>query len=172
MENKTQIRFAVTAQLIRNFVFAAKYLPSSSVIHLLWLQSPVCVWPGRKLWRQVLSWRGVLMSGSKLWGLYSVGDWKLIAKYSLFLQLSWGSDCVDVQHSICAYSQKLFSHGVTHMANQNLKDIQTDTSRRLNAIMFYLHFFNFLSVIYHWNRNEVFYLLIRSDVAYLGCVDI
>ena len=44
--------------------------------------------------------------------------------------------------------------------------------RRLSAIMFYLHFFNFLSVIYRWNRNEVFYLLSSSDVAYLDCVGI
>ena len=44
------------------------------------------------------------------------------------------------------------------------------TGRRLSAVMFYLHFFNFLSVIYHWNRNEVFYLLRSSDVVFLGCV--
>ena len=36
--------------------------------------------------------------------------------------------------------------------------------------MFYLHFFNFLSVIYRWTRNEVFCLLSNSDVAYLECV--
>ena len=42
--------------------------------------------------------------------------------------------------------------------------------RRLNAIMFYLHFLNFLSLIYRWNRNEVFYLLSSSDVAYLDYV--
>ena len=47
-----------------------------------------------------------------------------------------------------------------------------EINRRLSAIMFYLHFFNFLSVIYRWNRNEVFYLLISSDVAYLDCVGI
>ena len=44
------------------------------------------------------------------------------------------------------------------------------TDRRLNAIMFYLHFLNFLSVIYRWNRNEVFYLLSNSDVAYIECL--
>ena len=44
--------------------------------------------------------------------------------------------------------------------------------RRLSAIMFYLHFSNFLSIIYHWNQNEVFYLLSSSDVAYLDCVGI
>ena len=38
--------------------------------------------------------------------------------------------------------------------------------------MFYLHFLNFLSVIYRWNRNEVFYLLSSSDVAYLDYVGI
>ena len=46
------------------------------------------------------------------------------------------------------------------------------TCRQLSAIMFYLHFWNFLSVIYRWNRNEMFYLLSSSDVAYLDCVDI
>ena len=38
--------------------------------------------------------------------------------------------------------------------------------------MFCLHFLNFVSVIYRWNRNEMFYLLSSSDVAYLECVDI
>ena len=37
--------------------------------------------------------------------------------------------------------------------------------------MFYLHFGTFLSVIYRWNWNEMFYLLSNSDVAYLDCVD-
>ena len=46
------------------------------------------------------------------------------------------------------------------------------TVRRVSAIMFYLHFLNFLSVIYRWNRNKMFYLLSSSDVAYLDCVDI
>ena len=46
------------------------------------------------------------------------------------------------------------------------------TNRRLSAIMFYLHFWNFLGAIYRWNRNEVFYLLSSSDVAYLDCVGI
>ena len=44
--------------------------------------------------------------------------------------------------------------------------------RRLSAIMFYLPFLNFLSVMYRWNRNKMFYLLSSSDVAYLDCVDI
>ena len=38
--------------------------------------------------------------------------------------------------------------------------------------MFYLHFLHFLSVIYRWNRNQVFYLLSISEVAYLDCVGI
>ena len=38
--------------------------------------------------------------------------------------------------------------------------------------MFYLHFFKLLSVIYRWNRDEVFYLLGSSDVAHLDCVGI
>ena len=46
------------------------------------------------------------------------------------------------------------------------------TFRRVSAIMFYLHFLNFLSVIYRWNRNKMFYLLSSSDVAYIYCVDI
>ena len=33
-------------------------------------------------------------------------------------------------------------------------------------------FLNFLSGIYRWNRNEVFYLLSSSDVAYLDWVGI
>ena len=44
--------------------------------------------------------------------------------------------------------------------------------RRLSAIMFYLQFLHFLSVIYRWNRNPVFYLLRISEVAYLHCVGI
>ena len=38
--------------------------------------------------------------------------------------------------------------------------------------MFYLHILKLISVIYRWNRNEVFYLLSSSDVAYLDCVGI
>ena len=57
-------------------------------------------------------------------------------------------------------------HYVTMQRFLNLK------ARRLSAIMFYLHFLNFLSAIYRWNRNEVFYLLSSSDVAHLDCVDI
>ena len=44
------------------------------------------------------------------------------------------------------------------------------TQRRLSAIMFYLHFLPFLGVIYRWNRNQVFYFLSSSDVAYLDYV--
>ena len=46
---------------------------------------------------------------------------------------------------------------VVHTANVDVEDCLTN--RRLSAIMFYLHFLNFLSVIYRWNRNEMFYLL-------------
>ena len=31
-------------------------------------------------------------------------------------------------------------------------------------------FLMFLSALYCWNRNEVFYLLSNSDIAYLECV--
>ena len=55
---------------------------------------------------------------------------------------------------------------------KNRRYINQHSLRRLSAIMFYLHFWNFLSVIYRWNRNEMFYLLSSSDVAYLDCVDI
>ena len=48
---------------------------------------------------------------------------------------------MDVQHSLCAYAPNMFSNGATHMANHYHEDIQTDTSRGLSAIMFYLHFF-------------------------------
>ena len=51
-------------------------------------------------------------------------------------------------------------------------ETQIETKRRLSAIMFYLHFLSFLSVIHRWNRNEVFYLLSSLDVAYLDCVGI
>ena len=54
--------------------------------------------------------------------------------------------------------RKMFSHDPTY--------------RRVSAIMFYLNFLNFLSVMYRWNRNKMFYLLSSSDVAYLDCVDI
>ena len=65
-KTKTQIRFAVTAKLISAFVFAfwkvqylyflnMKFQASS---HLVWLYSPVCVGPGRKLRRPVFSERG------------------------------------------------------------------------------------------------------------------
>ena len=33
-------------------------------------------------------------------------------------------------------------------------------------------FFYFLSVIYCWNRNQVFYLLSSSDAEYLDCLGI
>ena len=61
-ENKTQISLAVTAKLISAFVFATKIVqpntkfPASS--QLVWLYSLVCVRPGRKSRRPVLSQRG------------------------------------------------------------------------------------------------------------------
>ena len=58
-------------------------------------------------------------------------------------------------------------HGLLH---QSL--LKIIIFRRLSAIMFYVHFLNFISVIYRWNRNEVFYLLSSSDDAYLDCVGI
>ena len=38
--------------------------------------------------------------------------------------------------------------------------------RRLNAIMFYVPFFKKMSIIYHWNKNQMFYLRNSLDVAY------
>ena len=65
-----------------------------------------------------------------------------------------------------------FSQNEAHFkVDTNIAKI-AQTYRRLSAIMFYLNFFNFLSVIYRWNWNEVFYLLISSDVAYLDCMGI
>ena len=55
-ETKAQNSCAVTAQLISAFVIATLIVPSPFFLnpkfkassHLLWLQSPVCVGPGRK----------------------------------------------------------------------------------------------------------------------------
>ena len=62
-KTKTQISFAVTAKLISAFVFATRIVQSLYFLntkfqassHLLWLYSPVCVGPGRKLRRPVFS---------------------------------------------------------------------------------------------------------------------
>ena len=58
--------YAVTAQLIRAFVFATQIVQSLSFLnqkfqassHLVWLYSPVCVGPGRKPQRLVFSEQG------------------------------------------------------------------------------------------------------------------
>ena len=55
-KTKTQISYAVTAQLISAFVFAIRIVQSYYYLNmkfqassrLLWLYSPVCVGPGRK----------------------------------------------------------------------------------------------------------------------------
>ena len=65
-KTKTQISCLVTAQLISAFVFATQIvqflfflnLKFQASNHLLWLQSPVCVGPGRKPRRPVFSQRG------------------------------------------------------------------------------------------------------------------
>ena len=65
-ENKEQISFAVTAKLIRTFVFATRMVQSLFFLnpkfqvtsYLLWLHSLVCVGPGRKPRRPVFSERG------------------------------------------------------------------------------------------------------------------
>ena len=44
--------------------------------------------------------------------------------------------------------------------------------RRLNAIMFYVHFLKKMSIIYHWNKNQMFYLRSSLDVAYPASVAI
>ena len=64
-KTKTQISFAVTAKVISVFVFATPIVQSLYVLnpkfqassHLLWLYRLVCVRPGRKPRRQVLSQR-------------------------------------------------------------------------------------------------------------------
>ena len=61
---------AVIAQLISAFVFATKILQSLYFLdpkfqassHLMWLYSPVCMGPGRKLRRPVFSQRGSNLS--------------------------------------------------------------------------------------------------------------
>ena len=65
-KTKTQISFAVTAKLIRAFVFAIQIVQSLFYLnpklqassHLVWLYSPICVGPGRKPRRPVFSQRG------------------------------------------------------------------------------------------------------------------
>ena len=67
-KTKTQISFAVTAQLISAFVFDTQihvvhflyYLhPKFQVYsHILWVYRPVCVGPGRKPRKPVFSQRG------------------------------------------------------------------------------------------------------------------
>ena len=65
-KTKTQISYAVTAQLISAFVFATQIAQSLFFLnpkfqassHFLWLYSPVCVGPGRKSRRPVFSQRG------------------------------------------------------------------------------------------------------------------
>ena len=65
-KTKLQISCAVTAQLISAFVFATQIVHSLYFLnpnfqassHFLWLPSPVCVGPGRKLRRPVFSERG------------------------------------------------------------------------------------------------------------------
>ena len=65
-KTKTLIGFAVTAKLISAFVFATWIVQSLFYLnlkfqassHLLYLYSPVCVGPGRKLRRPVFSQRG------------------------------------------------------------------------------------------------------------------
>ena len=42
--------------------------------------------------------------------------------------------------------------------------ITTKVYRRLNAILFYLHIWGILSVIYRWNRNQKLYLQVPPDV--------
>ena len=62
-KTKTQISFAVTAKLISAFVFTPQivqsfyfpYLKFQASSNLLWLYSQVCVRPGQKPLRQVLS---------------------------------------------------------------------------------------------------------------------
>ena len=65
-KTKAQISFAVTAKLIRAFVFPTRivqflfYLNRKFQVssHLLWLYNPVCVGPGLKSRRPVFSQRG------------------------------------------------------------------------------------------------------------------
>ena len=65
-KTKTQIRCAVTVQLISAFVFAIQIVLSLYFLnpkfqvssHLPWLYSPVCVGPGRKPRRPIFSQRG------------------------------------------------------------------------------------------------------------------
>ena len=65
-KTKTQISFAITVKLISAFVFATQIVQSLYFLnpkfqassYLLWLYSPVCVGPGRKLRRPVFSERG------------------------------------------------------------------------------------------------------------------
>ena len=69
-KTKTQISFAVTAKLIRAFVFATQIVESLYFLnpkfqassHLLWLYRLVCVGPGRKPLRPVFSQRGSYVS--------------------------------------------------------------------------------------------------------------
>ena len=65
-KTKTQISFAMTAKLISAFGFATWIVQSLCFLnptfqvysHLLWLYSPICVWPGRKPRRPVFWCRG------------------------------------------------------------------------------------------------------------------
>ena len=65
-KTKTQIRCAVTAQLISAFVFATRIKQSlyflftkfQAYSHLVWLYTLVCIRPGRKPRRPVFSQRG------------------------------------------------------------------------------------------------------------------
>ena len=79
MKTKTQISFAVTANLISAFVFATRIVQSLFYLnlkfqassHLVWLYSPVCVGPGRKPRSPVFSQRGShFFSGSSDFKLY------------------------------------------------------------------------------------------------------
>ena len=70
-KTKPQISCAVTAQLISAFVFATKIVRSLYILnpkhqascYLLWLYSPVCVKPGRKPRRSIISQPGSHVDG-------------------------------------------------------------------------------------------------------------
>ena len=76
-KTKTQISFAVTAKLIRAFVFAIRIVQSLFFLntkfqassHLQWLHSLVCVRPGLKPRRPVFSERGPYKVSENLCGL-------------------------------------------------------------------------------------------------------
>ena len=92
-KTKTQISFAVTANLISAFVFATRIVQSLYFLytkfqtsrHLRWLYSLVCVGPGRKPWRRVFSQRGSICVGENipLWLLLRQNWWSVVMQWQL-----------------------------------------------------------------------------------------